>query len=360
MKLRAAVVIAALGIMAIAADAQEPRSSRPRALLGPQDPGYPDLMAKCRVPPPAEGGAPGIPEPDEEPASVAGKPGPAVRGVIAADQQWKLIWRTGGNNADGILASDDGGLLVAQADNGAVIKIDGRGRTSVLYRDTNAGGALSMSASGVLFLAERGLNSAIRELAPQHRIHVNSQRGDPLECLGGVLNDIVADRKGGVYFTMNSNAERRPWQGGLYYADARGVVSRQATNLRTNGIILSPDERTLYGTSGPTVTAFRVNEDGTLANQRTFATLPFGSGDGSTVDAAGRLYVTGGPAVHVIASGGAYLGYIPAPRDLTTVAFSGSQKRTLYVVGAVRNGATRSAEIYAISMLAQGFQGRAK
>ena len=61
--------------------------------------------------------------------------------------------------------------------------------------------------------------------------------GEPLDCAGGLLNDVTADSKGGVYFT----------KGGVHYANAQGVITRYGT-VGGNGIILSPDEQTLYVT----------------------------------------------------------------------------------------------------------------
>jgi sugar lactone lactonase YvrE len=90
------------------------------------------------------------------------------------------------------------------------------------------------------------------------------------------------------------------------------------------------------------------------------------------VDSTGRLYVTSAPGVQVFAPEGGYLGLIPTPRRPISVAFSGPRKGRLYVVGGgalgpdgsefttpegVRNNAKT---IYKISMLARGFNGRAK
>ena len=138
----------------------------------------------------------------------------------------------------------------------------------------------------------------------------NKINGDPLDCLGGVLNDIVADSKGGVYFTM----------GGLFYADPKGNVTRYGQNLTTNGIILTPDEKHVIVTNGPALAAFDVSPDGSLTNQREFAKLEGGgNGDGSTFDAAGRLYVTSNPGVQVFSPEGKYLGIIPTPRGFISV-----------------------------------------
>ena len=189
-----------------------------------------------------------------------------IPGVIAAGQQWKFLWQEAGNNGDGIVGTNDGGLLLAQNDNSKVVKLDKNGKTSVVYSDTHTGGALSMSPKGALFIVERGLHATIEQLAPQRKVLADSFQGDPLDCIGGVINDLTADSKGGAYFTM----------GGVFYASPKGVVTRYGENLGTNGIILSANEKTLYVTNGPTLAAFDVQPDGSLTNQREFAKLEGG------------------------------------------------------------------------------------
>src|SRR2546430_16484953 len=89
-----------------------------------------------------------------------------------------------------------------------------------------------------------------------------------------------------------------------------------------------------FVTNGGTVVAFDVKAPGTLANRRDFAKLEAGgNGDGMAVDADGRLYVTSNPGVQVFDKDGKYLGLIPAPRGVISVAFAGKNKQTLYAVG---------------------------
>jgi gluconolactonase len=174
----------------------------------------------------------------------------------------------------------------------------------------------------------------------------------------GRLNDLVADGKGGAYFTV----------GGAYYVNGDGVVSAVAEDIRSNGIMLSPDERTLYVTNGPSILAFDVQPDGSVRNRREFGMLVGeAGGDGMTIDAAGRLYVTAGYTIQVFSKDGKHLGVIPTPRQVITVAFSGRGKKTLYTVGHGAVGADgverteRPAKtIYKIAMVAEGFSGRPK
>ena len=334
--------------------------SAPGLLTGPgvqapDDIKEPEVLKTCKVPPPARPARGGAPVQAKAPAPPTGPKEYAVKqipGVVAAGQRWKEIWHEMGNNADGIIGTSDGGLLLAQNDKSNVVKLDKNGKASIAYTGTNTGGALSMNTKGVLFLNNRGVNESITELAPKRRTFADKYNGDSFDCIGGAINDLTADSKGGAYFTM----------GGLYYADPKGVVTKYGENLRTNGIILSPDEKTLYVTNFATLVAFDVQKDGSLTNQREFAKLEGGGGDGSTIDAAGRIYVTGTAGVHVIGPDGKYLGVIPAPLGVISVAFSGQDKKTLYAVAIVRDGdvAHNEAKILAMPMIAQGYKGRAK
>jgi sugar lactone lactonase YvrE len=336
------------------------------------DPGYAALIATCKNPPPARGARGGGGAGARGAAGAAGAPAAAgargpqapagprdvtvteIPGVIAAGQQWKFLWQEAGNNGDGIVGTNDGDLLLAQNDNSKVVKLDKNGKTSVVYSDTHTGGALSMSPKGVMFINERGLHQRIVQL-PQRKVLADNYQGDPLDCIGGVLNDLTADSKGGVYFT----------QGGVYYASPKGVVTKYG-DTGPNGIILSANEKILYATNGPSLAAFDVQPDGSLTNQREFAKLEGGgNGDGSTIDAAGRIYVTTNPGVQVISPEGKYLGLIPTPRGVITTAFGGKDKKTLFILArgakdASGNEVANAAQVYTIQMIAQGYKGRAK
>src|SRR5712692_9327121 len=330
------------------------------SVQAPLDPGYAALIATCKTPPPARGGrgpggarggARGVPPPQGVRDYTVTK----IPGVIIAGPKWTFVWQQAGNNGDGIVGTDDGGVLLAQNDSSKVVKLDKNGKPSVAYSDTHTGGALSMSPKGNLFIVERGLRMKVEQLAPQRKVLADSSHGDPIDCIGSVINDLTADSRGGVYFTM----------GGLFYADPKGVVTRYGANLTTNGVILSPDEKTLYVTNGTTLAAFDVQKDGSLTNQREFVKFTAGGGDGATIDSQGRLYVTTGAGVEVIGPDGKHLGVIPTPRGVISCAFGGKDKKTLFILArgaqdAEGNEVANAAQVWSIQMIAQGYKERAK
>lgn len=309
---------------------------------------------------PRSGGAAGSAQPDDHGDPRRGRGGRRVDQNLQAP----------GNSADGIIPDQDGSVLVAQEDYDTVLKIDENGKTSVRVADAKGIGSISMDEKGRLYGAHRterpgstkpdrdAIVNAITLLAPE-RGTLAGKWAD-----GTVLtvrpNDLTADNHGGAYFTS----------GCLYYASPKGVTVA-AEDLRTNGIVFSPDEKTLYVTNGGSVVAFDVKGPGMLANRRDFAKLPEGSnGDGSVVDSEGRLYVTSNPGVQVFDKTGKYLGVIPTPRGVISVTFAGRGKKTLYVVGSgaddengkpIRQGPQQTAAtIYKLPALAQGLKGRAK
>jgi gluconolactonase len=293
-----------------------------------------------------------------------------IAGVVAAGSTWTIAWQ-GTDNADGIVGTSDGGLLFAQEQPNRISKLDRNDRVSVFLDHTHGAGAVAIDAKGRILAVERtctdpgGQPDQCREptvvgvLSPERKVLADAFAGKPL----GRLNDLVADKKGGVYFTV----------GGAYYVNASGEIASLGEDIRANGIILSPDEKTLYVTNGPTILAFDVQADGSTRNRRDFARLEAGgNGDGMAIDAGGRLYVTSAPGVQVFGPDGKYLGLIPTPRNVISVAFAGPNKQTLYVVGSgalgsdgkefttpqgVRNNAKT---IYKLPMVARGFVGRAK
>jgi gluconolactonase len=189
----------------------------------------------------------------------------------------------------------------------------------------------------------------------------------------GRPNDLVVDKKGGVYFTDpgpnpapgGATPATPPLPPAVYYVPAGGKAMKVAEGIeRPNGIQLSPDEKVLYvnNTNGQYLLAFDIKADGTLQNRRNFAkyegVTPNAQGaivsgaDGLAIDNEGRVYTATSSGVQVFDSKGKYLGTIPIARAPQNIAFAGADKKTLYIVG--RNAAWK------INLETAGYKGRAK
>ena len=73
---------------------------------------------------------------------------------------------------------------------------------------------------------------------------------------------MALDKRGGVYFTDTQ---------GIYYPPPGGSVTRIIDEVpRPNGLVLSPDEKTLYvhNKDGVYMLAFDVAPDGKISNRR--------------------------------------------------------------------------------------------
>jgi sugar lactone lactonase YvrE len=118
-------------------------------------------------------------------------------------------------------------------------------------------------------------------------------------------NDLVADARGGIYFTdpdLDLPGRKVP----TCITRPTCITCRPATVVvddqivRPNGLVLTPNGKTLIvsDTAGDAVFAYDMRTDGTATNKRIFAMLcdvPAGReslADGMAVDRDGRLYVT--------------------------------------------------------------------
>jgi gluconolactonase len=351
------VPLALLGFAAIAT-AQQPSSafSRGTGLQAWQDPGFTALTAHCKRPPPPRAARPAAPSATEAPPAPSLPAPEAIQGVLAKGQRWAVVWSWEGNNADGPIAGENNSLLFANNDAGNVMQLDPKtGLAKVLFDKTNTGGALSRSKNGALYLAVRGVGGGIEQLEPQRRPFASTFQGEPLECAGGTVNDLVADARGNVYLSVSGS--------GVFHANPAGELRKYGDAPAANGIILSPDERTLYVTNGGVIVAFDVQADGSLGPQREFGKLRGGQGgDGAAVDSEGRVYVATGASADVFSPMGMFLGSIAGPRGLHGVAFGGKNKQTLFGIVFYGGWGTLSArnQIVALPMLAKGYAGRAK
>lgn len=115
---------------------------------------------------------------------------------------------------------------------------------------------------------------------------------------------------------------------GVYSIARDGKLNRVADDLtRPNGIILSPDNKTLYvADHGAAKTwAWDIAGEGKIENRRLFA--DFGS-DGVTMDRDGNLYLTWDESIIVISSVGKEIARLKMPEAPSNCTLVGN---TLYI-----------------------------
>jgi gluconolactonase len=289
---------------------------------------------------------------------------PAIAGVVAAGTRIELV-KDGFTGTEGPVAAPDGSLLFTETQANRITRIAPDGKISTFLDNSNGSNGLAFSAQGDLFSVQT-LQPRVGVVYPTGRVRTLVDRFEGLPF--GRPNDLVLDKKGGIYFTDSGVVPKpnqpAPAKAAVYYITPSGGLTRIAHDIeRPNGIQLSPDEKVLYvaNTLGEYVLAYDIGADGSIGPRRNFARLAgwskaetgFSSGaDGLAVDEKGRLYVASNAGIEVFSDSGAALGVIALPKKPQNLAFAGPEKQSLYIVG--RGSA------FKIAVLTAGFKGRAK
>lgn len=289
---------------------------------------------------------------------------PPIPGVVPGGIELRPI-KEGFTGTEGPIALPDGSVIFTETQANRITKINLDGTTANFIANSNGANGLGFSANGDLYAAQTLKPSVGIIYPPEHaKVLADSFEGKPLNR----PNDLVVDKKGGVYFTDPGVApkpgETSTTQPAVYYIKPSGEVTRIITDIqRPNGIQLSPDEKVLYvaNTAGEYIFAYDVADDGSISNKRKFALLegfrktengPSSGADGLAVDSEGRLYVATSVGIQVFDSIGIARGIIQLPKPPQNLAFSGPDKKVLYVVG--------RGDAYRIPVLTAGYTGRAK
>lgn len=201
---------------------------------------------------------------------------------------------------------------------------------------------LAVDAAGALLACERWNGSLARVTGGARSVLADkAPSGLPLNA----PNDLTVRADGNLYFSDTTwGARPGPHAGtAVYRLSPRGILSVAFATDMPNGVVLSPDGRTLYVGSDAHDRLWRlpVAEDGSVG-----PALPFADGhapgavklhvpDGLCIDDLGRLYVSNNStevsAIVVFWPDGRVAGRIPVPFPPSNCTFGGSDRRTLYV-----------------------------
>jgi gluconolactonase len=284
----------------------------------------------------------------------------AIPGVVAEGTKIELV-KAGLGRTEGPVAMPDGSMLVSSAN--SILKADLSDNVSTFIENSNQTNAMGWDLKGRLISVQRARgNEKVGVLFPRDQVTTlaDKYQGQPFAS----LNDLALDKRGGIYFTDTK---------GIYYLPPGGSVTKIIDDVSSpNGLVLSPDERTLYvhNKDGAFMLAYDVAPDGMVSNRRDFARYKSvripghadpswnedNGADGMAIDSEGRLYAATNLGVEVFSSRGELLGVMPVQwgaennriRHPQNVAFGGPDRKTLYMVGA--------GTIYKVRTLSQGPQ----
>ena len=289
---------------------------------------------------------------------------PNIPGVVSGGTRVELITDQL-SGTEGPVALADGTLVFTEGGARRLTRIDKDGKLSTFLDNIQSGGLgfdpkgrmiandNTPGKQGIYIVFPKGVETTLVDRSTQGFMGAN---------------DLVVDKKGGVYFTQPDQANV-----GYIRPDGTGMTIVAENITRPNGITLSPDEKILYvnDSRGEYLLAYDVRPEGSVTNRRNFAKYDqintsaaggdVGPGlryrvtscaDGLAVDKDGRVYNAGCNGIQVYSPQGRHLGTIPTARVVQNLAFAGPDKKTLYLVG-------RSAA-WKIQTLTQGYLGRAK
>ena len=314
----------------------------------------------------------GVPLPPPATDTVA----PDIPGVVKGGSKVQVIV-DGLQQTDGPATMPDGTLLYWDFMVRRIGKVDPNGKPGTFLTNVDGSSAIGFDSKGRLIttIKPQGKEAKVGVIWPKgsETTLADTFDGKPFEG----PNDLVVDKKDGVYFTLSGKGTV------LYARPGAKVISVFADpKERINGVTLSKDEKTLYVATqsreaktklsladlpkegGEYLLALDVQPDGTLSNKRNFAKFktvtdrPNGTpdvrfgGDGLAIDSQDRVYAATAAGIQVFSPKGEHLGTIPVSRNPNNLAFAGPDRKTLFIVA---RGA-----VYKVPMLAEGYKGRAK
>ena len=185
---------------------------------------------------------------------------------------------------------------------------------------------------GITYFADHG-EGAIRSLDQNNKWSLIYQE-DLKKDKRRRPNDLVVDRSGGVFYTLTGPGE-------VVYISPDGKATTVAKEVVTpNGIILSPDEKTLYVSEyvPKNIVSYTVGEGGSLSEKNLFAKMDDGlpelkGADGMCVDRAGNVYCAGPKDIWIWNAEGNLLDKIACPERAVNCAFGGPNLQELYLAG---------------------------
>jgi gluconolactonase len=285
----------------------------------------------------------------------------AGEGIVPPGAKLEKLWG-GGDFTEGPAQGPDGCIYFSDIGN-RIMKFDPRTSATTEFRDPSGrANGLDFDPKGRLVACE-GANSGGRR-----RVTVTEKDGSIRVLADKWMgkrfnspNDLTIDTQGRIYFTDPRYVGSEPREidtESVYRIDPNGAVTQIIADVqKPNGIILSPDMKTLYlADNNPKgdrlLLAFALRGDGTVGARKLLHNFAPDRGiDGMCIDAKGNIYATAGQGktggVHIFDPDGKKIGFVATPETPSNCVFGGADRKSLYV--------TAGRSLYRIGLNVEGF-----
>lgn len=214
---------------------------------------------------------------------------------------------------------------------GTIAQIPRRNKASIFLTlpKGSTGNGIRFGNSSTFYVADfTGHNVLKVDLATkQVSVHCNEPKMNQ-------PNDLAINKNGHIFC---SDPNWKEGTGQVWHVSPEGKARIVAPNMgTTNGIDVSPDEKTLYVNESVqrNVWAFDLAADGTLSNKRLLHKFEDGGMDGMRCDSKGNLYITrhGKGEVAVLSPEGKVIKTIKTKgKSVSNICFGGKKGRTCYI-----------------------------
>lgn len=310
-------------------------------------------------------------------------------GLVAPGATVKLV-QSGFNGTEGPATDAEGNVYFTEVFGSKINKWTWKDGKVTLYREnTGQANGMMFDAKGNLVICEMGNGRVTRDdLKKNVTVIADSVNGKKIR----MPNDLWIDPKGGIYIShmyMNiptgvdrggqpgggmpggdrrgeapgggmPQGERRggPPEGGMalpagvdaselgiVYIAPDGKKATLVTNDITgpNGLIGTPDGKTLYVGGSGKVWSYKINADGTLSEKKAFCEK---NTDGMALDEKNNVYLTANNYILAYSPAGELVEEIAMPEGSSNVEFCGKDRKTLFI--------TYMGNIYTLEMAVKG------
>ena len=271
---------------------------------------------------------------------------------VASDSRPEKVWGDG-EFTEGPCLGPDGCIYFSDIGN-RIMKFDPETKKTVVFREPSGrSNGLKFDLTGRLIACE-GANTG-----GKRRITVSVIEKDGITLRTRTLadkfmgkmfnspNDLTIDGHGRVYFTdprYVGDEKRELEDESVYRVDPNGTVSRIITDVtKPNGIVVSPDHRTLYVAESNKppmgvreLRAYPLYQGGAVGAGKVLYNFGADRGiDGMATSEGCWIFAAAGAGktagVWIFTPEGKKTGFIPTPEDPSNVCFGGSDRKMLYI-----------------------------